>query len=139
MTKYRNRYRNYLTIEAFVILLVIITFKVIADRPLAALVASLLFLISSLGILGWEIRHPGFYKRSTFWGFVAFLVLSVLPILGLRLWYWGEPWEAIALWGISGPALHEFSNKVFLMVMICIFADSYLETKKQVMGIEDKK
>lgn len=128
--KNRNRFRHYLSVQALVVLLVLGTFQMIQDRPIAALVAGSLFLFSTLGIMWWESRYPGYYKRISFIAMSCFLVLSVLPILVLRLVNWGQPFHEIQMFGIFGPQLHQFSNYLFIAVMITFFIDAHLQQVK---------
>jgi predicted ferric reductase len=128
--KKRNRYRNYLSLEAAVIVLVILCFKLIPDKQTASVITSLLFLGSSLGILYWESKFAGYLRRPSFWGVITFLVLSAIPVFGLRLVYWDLPFEQIEVAGFTGPQLHQFSNIVFLVMLVAFFVDSYTENVK---------
>lgn len=131
MRKNRNRYRQYLSIEALVILLVLGAFRLIPDRQIAAVVASSLFLFSTLGILWWESRYEGYKKRVSFFMLTLFLFFSVIPVMGLRFLNWGIPFEELSLLGISGPEIHKLSNYLFIGVMIGFFIDSHLEQVRQ--------
>lgn len=126
----RNRFRNYLSIEAFVIVLVLVGFRVIPDKKLASVFASLLFIGSSAGIMFWEMKFPGFKRRPSFWGALGFLVLSALPVFGMRLLYWDIPFDEIQIAGVTGAQMHKASNYVFILMMVCFFIDSYLQTVK---------
>ena len=126
----RNRYRQYLSIEALVILLVLGSFRLVPDRQIAAVVASFLFLFSTLGILYWEMQFEGYRKKVSFYGLMAFLLLSVLPVMGLRFLNWGVPFEELSLAGIPGEQIHKFSNYLFIGLMISFFVDSHLEQVK---------
>lgn len=128
--KKRSRYRNYLSIQVFVMIGVLLSFKVIPEKQVAALVAGLLFLVSSLGILLVELKQPDFKKRFTFWGTLAFVVLSALPILGLRVLNWGVPFDQLSVLGIPGPELHKFSNYMFFIMVVCLFIDVSIERQK---------
>ncbi len=131
MRKNRNRYRQYLSIEALVILLVLGSFRLIPDRQIAAVVASSLFLFSTLGILWWESKFEGYRKRVTFFMLIIFLVFSIIPVMGLRFLNWGIPFEELSLFGVTGPQIHKLSNYLFIGVMIGFFIDSHLEQVKQ--------
>jgi len=130
MKKQRSRFRNYLSLEALVIFLVLICFQVIPDKKAASIVASFLFLSSSSLILYWETKFPDFKKRPSFWGTLIFLVASVLPIFILRLLYWELPFDQIQLGPITGAEMHKASNYLFMMMMLCFFVDAHLERVK---------
>ncbi|PIS11965.1 MAG: hypothetical protein COT73_01090 [Bdellovibrio sp. CG10_big_fil_rev_8_21_14_0_10_47_8] len=131
ITKKRNRYRNYLSLEALVILLVMGIFRLVPDVKWASVVAGFLFIGSSLGILYWETRYPDFKKHASFWGVLVFFIFSALPIFILRLWHWDIAFDQVQFLGFSGPELHKTSNNIFILMMVCFFADSYLESKRE--------
>ncbi len=129
--KKNNRFRNYMRIEVCVILLVLLCFRVMPDKRMASVITSLLFILSSAGILFWEVRFPQFIKRATFWGILVFLDFSALPLFLLRLAYWDLPFEQIEVFGISGSQMHQASSYVFFVMMTCLFVDSYQEIQRQ--------
>lgn len=130
MRRKRNRFRNYLSIQAFVIVLVILSFRLIPDKKLASVLTSLLFIGSSAGIMFWEMKFKGFKKRPSFWGALGFLGLSALPVFGMRLLYWDLPFDEIQIAGITGAQMHKASNYIFILMMVCFFVDSYLQQIK---------
>lgn len=126
-----NRYRNYLRLEVLVVLLVMACFRLVPDKKIASLIASSLFIVSTLGIMYWERTHTAEYqKRPTFWGATVFLLFSVLPIFFLRLIYWDMPFDEIQVAGVTGAQMHKASNYVFIVLLICLFVDSYMERLK---------
>lgn len=125
--KLNSRFRNYLRLEALVVVLVMLSFRFIPDKKIASLIASTLFIVSTCGILYWEMRLPNFRKRPTFWGALVFLLVSVLPIFSLRLIFWDQPFDQIQIGGMTGAEIHKASNSVFILLLLCIFIDSYLE------------
>jgi hypothetical protein len=137
--KKRNRYRNYLSLEAAVIVLVILCFKFIPDKKTASIFTSLLFLGSSLGILYWESKFAGYLRRPSFWGVMTFLILSAIPVFGLRMVYWDLPFEQIQVAGLTGQDFHQFSNIVFLLMLVCFFMDSFTENVKARQFSEDTR
>jgi hypothetical protein len=128
--KTRNRYRQYLSIEALVVLLVLGSFRLIPDRQIASVVASSLFLFSTLGILFWESKFPGFTRRASFYTLFVFLIFSIIPVMALRFLNWGVPFEELSLMGIPGTQLHQFSNYLFIALMVGFFIDSHVEQVK---------
>ena len=126
----RNRYRQYLSIEALVILFVLGSFKFIPDRQIASVVASFIFLFSTLGIIYWEKRFEGWQKRVSFYALMMFLLIAVIPVMSLRLMNWGIPFEDLSIGGIPGEQLHKVSNYLFIAMMIAFFVDSHLEQIK---------
>ena len=117
-------------IEVCVILLVLLCFKIMPDKRMASVITSMLFILSSAGILFWEIRYPQFIKRPTFWGNVIFLLCSALPIFLIRLAFWEMPFEEIQVLGVTGAQMHQASSYVFFLMLICLFVDSYQENQR---------
>lgn len=130
----RNRYRNYLTIGLLVFLAVLAIFRFIEDRQVAGVLAGSLFTGVFLSIFIYEIRKPSPWKRLSVYGTGLFLLSSALPILGLRLAYWGEPWGEVYFMGIEATQLHLISSRVYVAMMICFFVDSMIEQKKALRG-----
>jgi hypothetical protein len=126
----RNRYRNYLSMNALVILGVICSFKFIPERQIAAVVASFLFLSSTGSILFFELRRGQWQKRFCFWAALLFLILSIVPIMYLRLSHWGENFQSLSLFGIAGEQMHKFSNWLFMTLMVSLFIDSQIEARR---------
>lgn len=126
--KLRNPYRNYLSIQAIVIILVIACFHFIPDKKWASVITSFLFIGSSGGIFYYERRLSGYYKRPSYWGALLFLFIGAIPVFVIRLVYWELSFDQIELLGVSGPQMHQFSNYLFMIMMVCFFADSYRET-----------
>ncbi len=129
--KKRNRFRNYLSLEVLVIVLVTLSFRVIPDKKTASMVTSFLFIGSSLGILYWESRHADYRKRASFWGVLVFLVFSAIPVFLLRVMNWDMNFDEIQVAGISGAQMHTAANYVFMLMMMCFFIDSYLERLRE--------
>lgn len=122
----RSRFRNYITMEALVVAGVLLSFHFIPVKEKAALVAGTLFLLSTIFILVYESRFAGFAKRATFWGSLAFLLASAIPIFVLRLMNWGIPFDQLSMMGIPATEWHRFSNYLFLILVVCFFIDDYL-------------
>lgn|GEM_PF-2695518 len=122
----RSRFRNYVTLEALVVTGVLLAFHFIPVKEKAALVAGTLFLLSTAFILAYESRFPGFTKRATFWGALIFLLASAIPIFTLRLMNWGIPFDQLSLLGVPAAQWHQFSNYLFLILVVCFFIDDYL-------------
>jgi hypothetical protein len=131
----RSRFRNYVTLEALVVAAVLLSFHFIPVKDKAAVVAGTLFLLSTIFILVYESRFPGAAKRATFWGALLFLVASAIPIFSLRVFHWGTPFNQLSLFGIPGPRLHEFSNYLFLILVVCFFIDDYLWKQKELQKL----
>lgn len=122
--------RIYLFVHVIIVLLVILTFRIVPDRKIASLLASSLFLGGSFWVIWSEVRIRFFWKRFSFYGAVIFLLVSALPIVSLRLLHWDQNFSDIHFLGFSGNDLHQFSNKVFVAMLIGFFIDLQLSKKQ---------
>jgi hypothetical protein len=114
----RNKFLEYLLVQFAVIIAVMVIFKVIPDRQIAATVAGFLFVIMPVGLMVWEYQRSGFDETIWFVGVLQFWTVFALPILGIRLLNWGVPFEQLFFWGIPGPALHQWSSKSYMVMMV---------------------
>lgn len=114
----RNSFLGYLLIEVIVILLVMVIFKVIPNRQIAATVAGALFVGVPGVIMFLEYRRAAFQRKIWFLAVFQFWSLFAIPILGMRLLNWGVPFEELAFLGISGPTLHKWSSKSYMVMMV---------------------
>ena len=114
----RKRFLIYLLVQAAVILAVIIIFKVILDRQIAATVAGTLFVLAPMGLMISEYCRAGLYERVWFLSVLQFWIVFALPILGIRLMNWGVPFDQLSFWGVSGPVLHEWSSKSYMIMVL---------------------
>ncbi|WP_374078249.1 hypothetical protein [Bdellovibrio bacteriovorus] len=114
----RNAFLGYLIAQVIVIVLVMVIFKFIPDRQIAATVAGVLFVGLPVVLMVLEYRRA---ELSQFFWFVAvlqFWTLFALPILGIRLLNWGVPFEELSFLGIPGPVLHQWSSKSYMVMML---------------------
>jgi hypothetical protein len=127
----RRRYRFYLMGHGVLVVAVIFLFRLIADRKIAALIAGTLFLIGPVLVLYFEMRAKCLLRSFSSWGACVFLLFSALPIFGLRILNWNEPFENLTLLGIPAPELHKISNIVFFAMLATFAADSFLALRKE--------
>lgn len=127
-----NRFRGYMLGQGLLTLGVMMIFRVIGDRQVAGLIAGTLFILGPSIVIGNEIRLGEWKRRASFWGSLAFLALSSLPIFLLRMLNYGQPFESLSLAGISGPRLHQFSNYFFIVILVGFFIDSFMYKKMEV-------
>ena len=113
----QKRFLVYLLVQALVIVTVVILFKINSDVKVAAAGAGMLFVLMPVILLSIEIRIAGFSKKSWFVGMLQFWVLFAVPILALRVLNWDSDFKDLSFLGVSGPALHYWSNKSYLLMM----------------------
>lgn len=133
---FMNRYRIYLFAHILVIVLVMTFFKVIPERKIAALSAGALFLLTPLVVLFFEYQAKALMKRMSSYGAAIFLLLSAIPIFYLRVANWSDDFTSLSLAGITGPELHQLSNKIFMLMLVCFLVDAFREQMKKQKATE---
>lgn len=111
-------YLGYIAIEIVVIIVVSLLFRLIADRQMAATLAGCIFVIVPPMLMILQLQHSKFSEILWFFAVLQFWIMFALPILGLRLLHWGEPFVQLSLFGISGPTLHAWSSKSYMVMMV---------------------
>lgn len=124
------RHRIYLFFQALTIVAVALIFRYIANRHVAALLASSLFFSVSLGPLYNELM-----RRSKHWWWslahLQFLVFFAAPILILRLMFWQTEFSQIEINGVPwGVILHRYSNLSFSLMMLANLIVLRIEHRK---------
>ncbi|MNK06267.1 hypothetical protein D3C87_241600 [compost metagenome] len=107
------------------IALVMVIFRTIDDRKIAATVAGALFVGLPLGLMIYEKMTAGFAEKIWYAGTLQFWVLFALPILGLRIFNWGTEFSELTFLGIPGPFLHQWSSKSYMVWMLITLFTSW--------------
>ena len=113
----RNAFLGYLMAQVLVILAVLVIFRLIPERQLAATAAGILFVLLPLVLMILEYRRAELQEMLWFVAVLQFWTVFALPILGMRLANWGVPFEQLSVFGIPGPVLHQFSSKSYIVMM----------------------
>ena len=109
-------------LQAFVIAIVMIIFKVIVDRKIAATVAGTLFVLLPLAMLISEYAIAKLKHKIWWIGVLQFWLLFALPILGLRVFNWESEFSDLSFMGVPGPTLHQWSSKSYMLMMVVTVA-----------------
>lgn len=99
------------------ILAVLVIFKMIEDRQIAATVAGILFVGLPLIIMTKEFFRAQFESKLWYFLVLQFWLLFALPILSIRLLNWGVAFEQLSFLGVPGPILHQWSSKSYMVMM----------------------
>lgn len=113
-----------LGVELLTIPAVIIIFKLIADRKIAALVAACFFIIIPAVAL-WKITDTSKIFTAAHW---QFLVLFALPIFILRITHWSQEFDTIEFMGVAAASLHKYSNISFGVMLAGAALELYRTT-----------
>jgi uncharacterized membrane protein HdeD (DUF308 family) len=127
----RQRYRLYLLGHGLIVVAVILLFRLMAEKKIAAVIAGTLFLVGPWLVLYFELRARKFLRSFSSWGACIFLLFSALPIFSLRILNWNEPFENLNLLGIPAEQLHKISNAIFLLMLAGFVVDSFLLNRKE--------
>src|SRR4051812_5091757 len=95
------------------------SFKLIADRGVAAVLAGTCFVVLGFVIFGIGLKDGSFRKTFTFWlGCIHLFVIS-LPMLVSRILTWGTDFHTVNIFGVvPGPVFHRYSEMFYLVLVI---------------------
>jgi len=105
-------------LQAVVIAAVLVIFKFIPDRKVAATVAGALFVLLPLTLMIFEFSYARLMHKIWYLGTLQFWLIFALPILGLRVFNWDKEFHELSFMGISGPSLHQWSSKSYMLMMV---------------------
>lgn len=116
----RKTFGLEMVVLALTVPLVMLTFRLIPDRKIAATVAGILFVLGPILMVRSHRRlpwRPG--PDRLWWAAVAqFVLLFAIPILGLRLLFWETPFEELRFFGVPGPQWHRLANTSYLIMAV---------------------
>ena len=119
---------TFLALEIATIPFVIIIFKNISPRNVAAIIAGSVFVALGMYIL----KKSWPYKKSiTVYVISLHLFGFALPMLFTRLLYWNKKFEEIAIFGLKGPAFHRLSEALFSILIVGTLIDLTRTLKKK--------
>lgn len=109
---------------ALTIPLVILCFRLIPDRKIAATVAGVLFVSGPLLMAWMHLKLPWLGRADWLWwaALAQFFLVFAVPILGVRLLFWETPFEEIRIFGQPGPLWHRLANTSYLVMAIGVLA-----------------
>ena len=114
----QKKYLFDLLIYGLVTVLIILFFKLISDRKIAALCAGSLFIFTPVwrGLLEFSENK---FKNVLWWaGTAQFWFFMALPIFLFRIIYWSEAFENISVFGIYLQQLHQVSNISYMGMLL---------------------
>lgn len=112
-----NAYLGYLFVQLITILFVMLFFKLIPDRQVAATAAGALFVGIPASMLLVEFKRSGYKNKIWMVVVLQFWLFFALPIMGLRVFNWGVPFEDLSFLGIPGVVMHQWSSKSYMLMM----------------------
>lgn len=118
-----------------VMILVPGVFNLGLEKKVAAVIAGLMFVVSSGLALFRQYRDLRTHDRWMYYVVGQFFVLFALPIFIARVWNWDIPFEQISFLGIPGPMYHQISTFSFIVMWFATTIALGLEAYKIRKGI----
>ena len=134
-SKFLNVNVIYLLISISIIPIIILIFKNIHPKNLAAIFAGSVFICTSLIILLLEFRNnrKKIFSSFSFWGALGFLLFFSLPMFSVRIMNYEIDFENLTILFMPAPQFHKVSNYGF-MLMVLFFT---LEWFKKIKSTSD--
>jgi len=119
MLKAKN-YIVFMFLEILTVPVVILLFKFLEPKKIAAAIAGTLFVS-----LGFYIYSTSFKakKSLTLYASFAHLFFLSMPMLIKRLVYWKSDFDEILFYGIPGPQFHKLSETFFIILFSASLID----------------
>lgn len=134
-SKFLNVNVIYLLISFSIIPIIVLIFKNIHPKNLAAIFAGSVFICTSLIVLLLEFRNnrKKFFSSLSFWGALGFLLFFSLPMFSVRIMNYEIDFENLTILFMPAPQFHKVSNYGF-MLMVLFFT---LEWFKKIKSTSD--
>lgn len=97
---------------------------------IAALVAGSIFVVVQTYIVLKTIRWPNRYKYLTYYFARINLWFFALPMLIVRLRFWGKDFSELHFLKFSGPEFHRWSEWAYLALVAAVVVDKMLNRSK---------
>lgn len=112
---------------------VLLIFKIIDDRAVAAMIAGAGFILWPTLFIGNEIlaRPHRSVSKIHLLGCLQFLILFAGPIMYLRLANAGAIFNELSLFGVSASQLHRCSNISYMLMTVAVVYASYADPKNK--------
>lgn len=122
-------YREQTVVLLVWIVVVMLLFRLVSDRQIAATLAGVGFVIWPILFLSYEYsRYPNVSKTHIV-VVLLFLLLCAFPILFLRVLNWGTPFDQLSFVGVPGPMIHKVSNYIYILMLVSA-AYQYFRAKR---------
>lgn len=120
----RNRYRNYISLQAVVMVGVWASRQMITSPAVVTLVSSLIFLASACFIIFWELRQKDGRQYVSLYFALVFILFGIVPVLVLRIMEWSSPFDLVGFFSITGTQLERGGQILFGAMLLGHFIDS---------------
>lgn len=125
-------FRNLLIAELAVIAAVMAIFRIIPTRLYAGAVAGTLFVALGAWIVVSGVRDRRVRRSASFaLGAVHLFVIS-LPMMIVRFLNASSAFADVKIYGLAGPAFHQLSSVVYLLLILATLSDWYRFKRNEV-------
>lgn len=134
MTITKSTIKDLLTILAIEVLtapVVIMYFKFIEPKKLAAVFAASTFVITGFAILKITRRWKDAYASFVYWAIHIHIFVFAIPMLVARVAFWQKPFEDVRFLYFSGPEYHLIAQKVYAILVLGTLVDILVHSLKQ--------
>jgi hypothetical protein len=130
-SKFLNVNAIYLLISLSIIPIIILIFKNIHPKNLAALFAGSVFIFTGFIVLFLEFKNnrKKIFSSFSFWGALGFLLFFSLPMFSVRILNYDIDFENLTILFMPAPQFHKVSNYGF-MLMVLFFIIEWLKNIK---------
>lgn len=136
----RKKYISYLTLEILTTVFVILLFRFIENRNIAAVIAGSTFIAIGAYIV-WDLCKTRLHFKSfSFYAATIHLFLTAIPLLASRLMNWSVPHSELLILGMPAPSFHKLAEKVFTVLILCTLIDlckTFIPVRKERAPLED--
>jgi hypothetical protein len=118
-----RRFAIFLALELATMAAVLVLFRSVEPKKLAAIWAGSLFVALGLGMVALGAFSASFRASWTFRLGCAHLFVTSLPLLIARLASYGEEFQQIKIWEVPGPVFHGLSEALYLALIGATLVD----------------
>lgn len=134
MTITKSTVKDLLTILAIEVLtapVVIMYFKFIEPKKLAAVFAGSTFVIAGFAILKITRRWKDGYASFIYWAIHIHIFVFAIPMLVGRVAFWQKDFADVKFLYFSGPAYHQMAQKMYIVMVLGTLVDILVHSIKQ--------
>lgn len=118
-------FRNLFLLEIAVICAVVAIFKIVSTRLYAGAMAGTLFVALGVWIVFSGFREKQILKSASFVLGAIHLFAVALPMMIIRFLNSSSAFGDVKILGLSGPAFHQLSTVVYLLLIVATLIDWY--------------
>lgn len=115
----------FLAIEIVVVVAVVLIFRTVDSKQVAATVTGSLFVLLGISLLVGTFRSGQPFHQALFWVSALFLFAVAIPMMWVRLSNWGVDFSELRVWGVSAPVFHQQANTAYILMVVATVVDRF--------------